>query len=355
MLRGHGGEVYYLAKHLGISPEDISDHSSNVSPLPPPQGLYKHLKKHLPEIERLPEVDSESLREAMGIHFGLEPELIIPVSGTSEWIFTIPKLLKPKKVIILGPTYSDYADAAKLAGLDKKFVLAREEENFRPPLEELEKIIGPKDLVFICNPNNPTGTLVPQEALKRLVLKYPETFFVIDESYIDFVADESSLVPYIKNLPNCLILRSFSKIYRIPGLRLGFLVISPPLKDVFWQALLPWAVNRLAQVAGVWLIGQKNYVKQVKLFIVQEKKNFLKTLNDMNLPIKVYESSLHFFLLKLMKHNSQKVWHSLLKKYYILIRNASNFYGLKGPFLRLALRETEKNQKLLLALRDVLK
>ncbi|OAG27449.1 pyridoxal phosphate-dependent aminotransferase [Thermodesulfatator autotrophicus] len=353
MLRGHGGEIYFLARRLGVPPEKIADHSSNVSPLPPPQGLYPLLKEHLTEIERLPEVDSESLREALAAQFGLDSEQILPGSGTSEWIFAIPRLLKPQKVLVLGPTYSDYADAAQAAGIPVQYVLAKKEENFSPPLKELEKAITLKDLVFICNPNNPTGALIKVELLRELISRYPETYFVIDESYVDFVGEAFSLVKEIKNLPNCLILRSFSKIYRIPGLRLGFLVVSEPLKEIFWQAMLPWAVNRLAQIAGVWLISQKDYVKQVRSFISQEKKTFFEELKALNLPVKLYPSSLHFFLMKLKKHEPQAIWQELLYKHYILVRNASNFYGLEGPFLRLALRSSQENQKLLMALKEV--
>jgi len=142
MLRGHGGEIYHLALELGVSPAEIQDHSSNVSPLSPPAGLYSLLKRHLPEIEHLPEVDSFSLRRALAARFALPADCFLPSSGTTEWIFALPRVLSPERAFILGPTYGDYADSLRQARVPFEYLLARREEGFRPPLEELDARLG---------------------------------------------------------------------------------------------------------------------------------------------------------------------------------------------------------------------
>ena len=350
MLRGHGGEIYHLARELGLRPLEIRDHSSNVSPLPPPEGLYDLLQTHLREIENLPEVDSLTLRECLAERYRLFPEQILPSSGTTEWIFGIPKVFEPRRVLILGPTYSDYADAARQAGLEPKFLLAKEEDEFSPPLEELVTTLKDGDLVFICNPNNPTGRVIPSQTLREIIAQHPKALFVIDESYSDFVGEEASLLEGGNVLENLIVLRSFSKIYRIPGLRLGFAIASNRLAERLWNIFLPWNVNRLAQIAGVWLVKQKGYVLKVQEFIRTERERVLENLKD--LPAQIFPSRTHFFLLKLPVE-AQRVWQKLLHRYRILTREASNIYGLNEHFLRFALRSREENDYLCNALKEV--
>ncbi len=350
MLRGHGGEIYHLARKLGLNPSEIKDHSSNVSPLPPPQGLYDLLKAHLAEIENLPEVDSFTLREKLAQIYSLHQDQILPSSGTTEWIFGIPKILNPKRVIILGPTYSDYADAAKQLGIRPIFILAEEETLFSPPLEDLTNRLQKKDLVFICNPNNPTGALIPPQKLQEIIFNFPDVFFIIDESYSDFVEERASLLDLGKPPENTIILRSFSKIYRIPGLRLGFAIASQKLSEFLWSLFLPWNVNRLAQVAGNWLLDQKDYIIKVREFVKDERKRILKILKD--LPLKIFPSRTHFFLLK-FPHKVHSLWKALLYQHHILTRDASNIYGLNPYFLRFALRSREENDYFCKALKEV--
>lgn len=353
MLRGHGGEIYTLAKRLGLSPEEIADHSSNVSPLPPPTGLYQWLTQNLKQIEALPEVDSETLREACSRKIGLEPELILPSSGTTEWIFALPRVIRPERVLVLAPTYADYADAAKAVGARVDYFLTRPEENFVPDLEALASEIPGHGLAFICNPNNPTGIWLEQKALLGLLHRFPDTVFVVDESYFDFVAGVEASLLSVRPFPdNLVVLRSFSKIYRIPGLRLGYAVAGPGLAPLLWREYLPWSVNRLAQVAGLWLLEQEDHRRAVRELIRQERRRLLPHFED--LPgVKCFPGKIHFFLLRLDRP-VHAVWERLLKRYRILVRKAENFVGLDEYYLRLALRAPEENDRLLQALREAL-
>ncbi len=355
MLKGHGGEIYAIAFELGISPEKIIDFSSNLSPFPPPEGLYELLREHLTEIENLPEVDSFSLREAFAQKYPfLEAEQIFPSSGTTEWIFNIPRLLEPKRVFILGPTYSDYADAAKLAKVPFFYLIAEEKENFHPKITELKKQLKKEDLVFICNPNNPTGAFIEPKDLFSLIKENSEIFFVIDESYIDFVSDNASLLALNELPSNTIILRSFSKIFHIPGLRLGFAITGKRFSKLFWKHYLPWSVNRLAQIAGLWLLRQNKYVKEVRNFIIIEKERIFDQIKEIK-NIKIFPTRSNFILAKSLKDKSKNIWKTLLHKYHILIRDASNFYGLNEFFFRFSLRKKTENNFLINALKEVMK
>ena len=352
MLKGHGGEIYHLAQSLGIKPHLLQDHSSNVSPLPPPEGLYSHLEKHLKEIEYLPEVDSQSLREALAQYYGLLPEQFFPSSGTTEWIFTIPSLGPFRKALILGPTYGDYADALRLAGVDFSYFLAKEEDQFIPDLSSLKKALASHDLVFICNPNNPTGVYLSPQNLLDLINSFPQVTFVVDESYVDFHPKGKSLL-FSRPFPaNLIVLCSFSKIYRIPGLRLGFCASGQKWQEKIAQRLLPWAVNRLAQVAGLWLLKQKDYLQKVRSLIQKERKRLFPLFSSLP-EAKLFPGEIHFFLLKHQRQPVQKIWQDLLERHHLLVREASNFYGLSPHFLRLALRSPQENDRLFQGLREV--
>ena len=353
MLRGHGGEIFLLAQSLGLRPEEIQDHSSNLSPLPPPPGLYTFLKEHLWEIELLPEVDSLSLRKALEEKYGHPAAHFLPSSGTTEWIFALPRAGSFRQALILGPTYSDYADALKLAGVPFRYFLMREEEGFRVDGASFCKALQGVDLVFLCNPNNPTGIYLPLASLREALERFPETIFVCDESYLDFHPQGLSALSFKPFPDNLVVLRSFSKVYRVPGLRLGFCAAGKFLLEALWKMYLPWSVNRLAQLAGPWLLEQEAYVDKVRRFVQEERGYFLPLLKA--LPgVEVFPGEIHFFLLKLKFHQAGKVWETLLKEHKILVRNAANFFGLGANFLRLALRGREENKRLLKALEEVL-
>ena len=355
MIRGHGGEIYHLARELGLKPEEIYDFSSNTSPLPPPEGLYQILRNHLHQIESLPEVDSFSLRKALAERFGLAPENFFPSSGTTEWIFYLPEILAPKRVVIPGPTYADYEDAARRAGLPVIHVLAEEHTGFEPPLSALSEALRPGDLVFICNPNNPTGGFIPRKRLLELVTTHPETHFVIDESYLPFGAEERESVLTAHPFPeNVMVFFSFSKIYRVPGLRLGALATGEKWKERISERERPWAVNRLAQIAGEFLVKQVSYEKRVRAFVREEIRNLVPGLKDLG--FHPFPSRVHFLLLRVPGGLSgRKLRDHLLRTHRILIRACHNFYGLDDRFIRISLRGKKENRKLLQALAHTLR
>lgn len=355
MILGHGGEIYHLARKLGLKPGEISDFSSNVSPLPPPEGLYEILRAKIHEIESLPEVDSFSLRKALAERFGLPPESFFPSSGTTEWIFALPSIIKPNRVVILGPTYADYEDAARRAGLPVIYVLAEENTEFEPPLSKLSETIKPGDLVFICNPNNPTGRFIPRKKLLDLIAAHPKTHFAVDESYLPFVAgDQESLLTARPFPEHVMVFFSFSKIYRIPGLRLGLLATGEKWKEKVSEKERPWAVNRLAQIAGEFLLKQKAYENKVRAFVKEEARKLVLELQALG--FHPFPSQVHFLLLRVPGGLSgRRLKDKLLHGHHILIRACYNFYGLDDGFIRIALKGTEENQKLLQALADTLR
>lgn len=354
MIEGHGGNTYEIAKSLGCSPWEVMDMSSNVSPMGMMPGLRAILGEKLDEIVSLPEVESDTLREHYARSMNLVKDQVLAGNGTTEFIYTIPPALKVKKALIVGPTYSDYGDACKVYGVESTCYLAKEEDNFKPRLDQIASMLDDMDTVFICNPNNPTGQLIPAQSLKRIIDAHPRVRFVIDESYLPFVPDweAESLVETAAH--NLIVLQSFSKIFAIPGLRVGFLIALPEIISSFRPFRQPWSVNRLAQVAGTFLSSQKNFVKEVARLVQKERKAFLGYLEGID-TLRSFPSAVHFILFKVSGALTAPDLFGLMAEHRVLIRDCSNFYGLSERFIRIAIKDSAANKMCADILKKVLR
>lgn len=252
MIRGHGGNIYNLAQNIGCSPNDIIDMSNNTNPLGLAPGLLDYLKENLAVINNHPEVDSKTLLKAFANQNRIKEDRVLTGNGTTQFIYTLPLALEIKKALIVGPTYADYGDACQMHGVDYEYMMTRETDLFQPNITDIIACFGDVDTVFICNPNNPTGSLMTRRDLLKLCENYSEIRFLIDESYLPFTDryDETTMVQ--TDLSNVMVLHSFSKSFRIPSLRLGFLIASPEIIEQFKVFYQPWCVNSIAQIAELF-------------------------------------------------------------------------------------------------------
>jgi threonine-phosphate decarboxylase len=348
VIAGHGGNIYDHARRLGCRLADIVDLSSNVNPLGPPPGLSDYLTQHMDVIGMLPEVDNQGIIQDYAGMIGASPDHMIAGNGTTQLIYSIPRVLNVKKVLIVGPTYSDYADACRMHGIAPEFFLCRESEEFQPDMDRLENEITGADTVFICNPNNPTGILSPAERLKRLCLRNPNVRFIVDESYLPFVigGETESLVAC--GLENVLVLLSISKIYRIPGLRVGFLVAAPATIAAFAEVMWPWSVNSLGQAAVRFLAAAgpalDAFVAESRSYLNQQRQELWQRLRPIP-GLKLYPSTTSFMLIRLPEGLSAAAVYSHLAQDRILIRNCSNFQGLSDRFIRISPKGPEATRR----------
>jgi len=349
MLGGHGGNIYETARRQGCAPSEIIDMSSNTNPLGPPPGLVDFLKKNIDAVTDLPEVDSKEITRFFAECFALNPDRVLTGSGTTQFIYTIPRVLEIRKALVLGPTYADYADACRMHNIRPVMVLAEASDDFRPDMNRLTNKIDDKDSVFICNPNNPTGSLIPKDELERLCRSHPDTNFIVDESYLSFVSqgEKESLIN--SALSNVIVLISVSKIFKIPGLRIGFVISVAETIKKFRRCLLPWSVNSLAQAAGRYLAAQRteigSFIQKTQMFFEDQRNEFCEKFE--HLPeIRFFPSTTSFLLIKLPPIFSADRVCSQLAREKILIRNCTNFYGLSGQFIRISLKSREQNRML---------
>ena len=349
MITGHGGNIYETARKLGCAPHEIIDMSSNVNPIGPPQSLINFLKENINDITVLPEVDSKKATHAFAGRYDIDPKLLVAGSGTTQFIYTLPKALETQKALILGPTYADYADACIMHGIEYDYAMAEESRAFMPDLHQINQMVTTYDTVFICNPNNPTGAMIPAVELEALCRSHPNTRFVIDESYLSFVnsGDKESMLQ--SSLPNIIVLISMSKIFRIPGLRIGFLVSSKKTIEQFTRYSLPWSLNSLAQAAVLYLMDESNrinaFIEKTAAFVETEKTKLAKMLEKSSV-IKLFPSATLFVLAKLIKNYGAEHVCAHLAQNRILIRNCANFKGLSDRFIRISLKTPPVNTML---------
>lgn len=348
MIIGHGGNIAQAAAKAGLGVEQITDMSSNINPLGPMPGMIAHLKKSMEVVTRLPEADSQSVIEAFSGLNGLNPSLILAAGGTTQFIYSLPRLFPSGRALILGPTYSDYADACAMNGVNFTFALPDSGWTFAHDLDRIAVIATDCDLVFLCNPNNPTGDLYPPDTLGWLARKCPATVFVLDESYLPFVPESSSLTMAGTRLSNVLVLRSFSKIYKVPGLRIGFAIAPKKLKEKLETFQLPWSVGSLAQEAVLFAADNKaaalGYIEKTVRYVTHERKLMEEKIKSAA-GIKIYKGVSPFMLFQLPPGcQSGRIWEDMLA-HGILVRDCANFQGLGSRFVRVSLKDGKTNAR----------
>jgi threonine-phosphate decarboxylase len=346
MIQGHGGNVSDLAEQLGCRPEEIVDMSSNINPLGALPGLIDRLGDRLDRIRVLPEVDGRGAIRAIAALLGVAEERVLAGGGTTQFIYTACAALTSRRVLIVGPTYADYADGCRIHGIEPDFFLATPAERFVLDLERLEAALSGHDTVFVCNPNNPTGHLIPHAALLALCRRHPEVRFLIDESYLPFVPADHDQGMSGCGLDNVIVLWSVSKIFGMPGLRAGFLVANPPVVDRFRRWMQPWCVNSLAQEAVCFLGANQaavaTFIARTRAHLAAEGALFRQRLSNNRLTL--YPSTTSYVLIGLPTDRTATGICRALAAQRFLIRNCANFYGLDEGFIRIALKDAATNE-----------
>jgi threonine-phosphate decarboxylase len=358
VITGHGGNIYEAAVRLGCDPTDIVDMSSNLNPLGPPEGLVDHLKNRMDAIISLPEVNSLKITGLLAERYGIPAENVLAGNGTTQLIYAIPRALGTRNALVVGPSYADYKDACALNGASCSHVLTREADGFRPDMTAVKEAVSGSDTVFICNPNNPTGVLWDDGDLESLCRSFPETVFIVDESYLPFAGDSTAKSAVRFRLPNVMVLNSMSKVFRIPGLRVGFVLAPVALIYRLESFILPWSVNALAQEAVTWILGHRTeidrFLETTWEMVTREKERFIASLSG-NPNIVCYPGATYFVLARLTgTFKAPDLCEDLLRQ-RILIRNCANFIGLDDTYVRFSLKDPETNMRLSERINDCLR
>jgi len=356
--RIHGGDAVKVGKKLGFSEGDLIDFSANINPLGSSSKAVEKIKEHMWEIIHYPDPECTELRGALKNIYPIKDENLIFGNGASELIFILMKVLHPRKVLIPAPTFIEYQFAAQSVGSEVHFLNLNIHEDFSFPIEDLEEMDESHDVLFLCNPNNPTGTLLNREQVRGIVeiAEKKNLFMVLDEAFMDFLMQENaySFLFEKEALNNVFVLRSMTKFFAIPGLRLGWGVGPAEIIRKMHLAKDPWNVNTLAQVAGKESLLDEHYIDKTRQYIDKEKAVFYQKLSTIK-GLKPYLPSVNYIFVQLTGNNltSRGLREALSRKGF-LIRDCSNYPNLDSRFIRIAVRKREENQKLIQALQEVI-
>ena len=355
----HGGEVWEIAEETGLSVEDLVDFSSSINPLGPSPRALEAIKNSFDKITLYPDSNSTALREALACHFGnINKNNVIVGNGSTELIYLFAQvfLKRGDVALVAAPSFGEYANAiVKSGGKSKHLKLTHDFQiELNAFLEEMEGLRA----VFLCNPNNPTSMLIPDNALREIIEKAleEEVVVLLDEDFIEFVEDEKrhSLVNRISKYPNVFVLRTFTKFYGLTGLRVGYGIADEETIDVFSKAKMPWNVNSLAQAAARAAMADKEHSRRT-IEVVKEEKKFLSNELSRIDGFHVFPADTNFILVDVRKtgFRASQLREKMIR-HSLLVRDCSSFIGLDTFYVRVAVRTRKENERLLDAFRKVL-
>lgn len=349
--RDHGGNVFAMARKLGLRPEDLIDFSASINPLGPPPGVTEAVGAACARIVHYPDSEAEGMRAALARYHGIGPENICVTNGSTELIYLLPRLARGARALVVAPPFGEYAKALSREGWTLDYFLLHSHEEFALSLPRLKNTMEEGyGMLFLCNPGNPTGRLLTLAEIREIATLCREagTFLALDEAFIDFREDESA-----KGLAcadsNAIILRSMTKFFAIPGLRLGYAIGSSQVIDRLATLREPWSVNTLAQAAGVAALADTDHANRTRQYIAAERERLTAGLGAIS-RLKAFPSAANYLLIEILDGPDASQLQRLLLEERILIRDCGNFHGLNGRFFRVAVRTTEENERLLDAL-----
>ncbi|RCX17562.1 L-threonine O-3-phosphate decarboxylase [Anaerobacterium chartisolvens] len=357
--RRHGGNIYEAAREYGIPPDSILDFSASINPLGVPKAIKDVIASNVNSLSSYPDPECTGLKECISNYLGVCGSRIIVGNGALEVIFLLFEALRPKRVLIPSPTFSEYEAAAARYGTEAVYFELRRKEGFRLNVDALiESLNDGTDAILLCNPNNPTSVLYERNELVSLI-KYASRRginVIIDEAFIELTAsgNKSSMVHYVNEYDNLFIIRAFTKVFAVPGLRLGYGIGNAGLIKKMWDSKLPWSVNLFAGDIGSVLKDEDGYLNRTAKWLGEETGSFYTGLCGIE-GLEAFAPSSNFILVRIRGTNftAQRLKHEMLLR-GILIRDASSFRFLDSSYFRLAVKDRESNARAVEALGQIL-
>lgn len=332
MIDGHGDDAYKLGHTI------TSNFSSNVYPSVDLSGLKAHLCAQMDGISSYPEPEPYTLEAGLAERHGVSSQQVCVTNGATEAIYLIAQAFRRSQTAILMPTFSEYADACRMHGHQISSLYSLQE-----PLDE--KI----EMLWVCNPNNPTGEVHCKEMLEVYIQQHPRVCFVIDQSYEYFTTKPLFTVFEAAQFPNVLLLHSLTKRYAIPGLRLGYITADESLLAHLRTHRMPWSVNQMAIEAGLYLL-RHDVLTGISMDDYLKETARLRDALQASGCIEVWPTDTHYMLACLRFGKASALKAYLVREHGLLIRDASNFEGLDDRFFRVATQTKQENDKLIKAI-----
>ena len=337
----HGGDVF--DKNIRF------DYSVNLNPLGMPPDVKDAIISNIDDFEAYPDTKCHALCKAIAAREGVSADNILCGNGAADLIYRVCLSQKPKRILTLAPTFSEYERAARLCGSSIIYHRLIESEDFSLTERILDDITPEIDMFFLCNPNNPTGKLAISELLARIAHRCIQTgtIFILDECFLPFTNGES-LLSLIHEIPNMAILRVFTKIYSMAGLRLGYMMTANnSLIKAVGENAQCWSVSSVAQTAGLAALNCDRWEDMTRQLVSTERDFLSSALKKLGFT--VYKSDANYVLIK----SEIPLYNELLQK-GILIRRCENYDGLDTRFYRFAVKQHSQNEELIHSIAEVL-
>lgn len=374
-VRVHGGNGWAAARQSGRPVDQFVDFSADLNPLGCPAWVRDTIAESVEAIQRYPDPEATAFRAAVAASHGIDPANILPGNGSAELIVLLTRLrpLAPHdlfrkskhaglaKVVVVAPTFAEYAWAVEQAGAEVVPIFLEEAQGFHLALDEKlwrARLRG-ADLVFLCNPNNPTGTLVPRPVLRALAAQCERVgaWLVVDEAFMEFVppGTQTSLLPELDRWPHLVILRSLTKIFAVPGLRLGYLAAAAPVVERLRHGQQAWPLNTFALAVGTRLAADTAHAAQARRQVAVWREALQQRVQAIP-GLAPFPAVANFLLCRLTTPAiTSATLCDRLRDRGVLIRDCRSFLGLAPDrFVRMAVRTPAEHERLLTALHEVL-
>lgn len=348
MNRQHGGDIETYRARYGAEP---MDYSSNVSPLGVPDGVAEAIRGAVAKVDRYPDPQCRQLREKIAADEGVLQEQVLPGAGAADLIYRFAAALRPAKTLLPVPSFSEYEHALAAVGGGIEPYLLTEETGFRPGDALLEQIGEETDLVLLCEPNNPTGVLDKKAFLEKVLDRCGKqnAWLFIDESFLDLTAypEEHTMADMLSPDRKLIILRSFTKMYAMAGVRLGYCLCGvPAMLEKMKEMGPPWSVSNLAQQAGIAALEADDYKERFRRMVAEERPKLAAGLAACGMQVYPGAANYLFFRGPVSLPDDMAARG-------IMIRDCSNYRGLGPGWYRIAVRTPEENARFLGVLREV--
>lgn len=345
----HGGDWAGYRAEFGC---DALDFSANVSPLGLPAGVAAAITNALPTADRYPDPLCRELRAALAGAEGVPADWILCGNGAADLIFRLALAVRPRRALLPAPTFAEYEAALQTVGCAVQRVFLREENEFAVTEEFIDAVTPETDIVFLCQPNNPTGQVTPTALVERLVRRCAEcgAVLVVDECFLDFLPDRDAWTakPLLRDAPQLIILKAFTKLYAMAGVRLGYALCGDAaLLEKMRGAGQPWAVSSLAQAAGLAALQETAYAGAVRALIAEQRPRMAAGLRALGL--RVMDGQANYLLFRATPDFGEK-----LRRRGAVVRSCANYPGLDAAWYRTAVRTAEENTRLLQIMGEIL-
>lgn len=338
-LPEHGANPHHVYARLGIDlPSRVLDFSENVNPAGPPQAVQELWPNLLAEMEAYPDPSGEPfLSEAANFH-GIAKSSVFVGNGAAELLALIAERYRGKRAIVVHPTFSEYEATLLAKQVDVVRVVAAETDGFKLPLSEIKQAMASAAVLYLCTPNNPTGVMPEREGLQDLIRYGSEVGcdIVLDEAFIDFVDETLSFIPEITENPHVIVVRSMTKMYAIPGIRLGYVVANPVIVKGIKGLAPHWNVNGMAVRIGAVCLTEESFREQAIQHSQRQREKLTAFLVGNG--CEVTNSATNFLSFKVGQgRDAKKLYLDLLER-GIVLRHSENFRGMDGRWFRIGMK-----------------